>query len=93
MPLGFITCLFLVATQHLILGLFVTYCSPVELSGGLFLPIIIKSLESDALFLLLVYYGQVQDMAPWRQWENVCWGNEPDQQRGTEASRRQVESV
>lgn len=49
MFLGFTTCLFLVATQHLLLGLFVHYCSPVDLSCGLFLPIIIKSLESDTL--------------------------------------------
>lgn len=72
-PLGLVLCLFLVATQHPILGLYVISHYKVELSGCLFFfPVIIKWLESQILFFYLVVYGQVQNMAPWRWSENVC---------------------
>lgn len=75
MPLGLVTCLFLVAAQHPLLGLYVIYHCQGELSSCLFSPVDIRFLETETLFLLRGPHEKVHDRAPWRWW-GVCWVNE-----------------
>lgn len=75
------------------LGLYVPYYAQVELSRCLFFFQSISGLLRVRLFLPLVCYRQVQDMARWRELEVIHWGKEHPWLRGIGASRHQVESL